>query len=474
MKLKGREIVRRHGIRKRWLINSIGVVVLITGACVFAFYLAMASSYYSSMQSNLESKAKASAEFFTNYVTDSKTDYYQSVYKYTESFEDRNILELQFVDINGTIESSTYGITAGTSPNTPEIQQAVETLEISSWRGNNPETGEAILAVSSPLIYSDGQVIGVMRYVTSLDLVESQITFFTIIAVCVGIAVVAIVICSNMLFIGNIIEDISQVTKITNRISDGSYGIQLDKIRNDEIGELTDAINNMSMKINQSEKMKTEFISSVSHELRTPLTAITGWGETLLYDEELGEDQRRGLEIIHSEAKRLTNLVEELLEFTRMEDGRFTLDIRQMDITDVCESAIFSYGEFLRRDGIDLEYMPYSGEIPMIAGDPERLKQVFYNVLDNAFKHGKKSGKITVSMDIDEQDVYVIIRDNGPGIPVDELDNVKMKFYKGSSKERGSGIGLAVCEEIIGYHNGELILENVNPGLEVTIKLPLR
>lgn len=466
--------MKLYGIRKRWLINSVGVVVLIVGICVLAFSVAIASSYHSSMQSSLESKAKASSEFFLNYATNTKTDYYQSVYKYTESFEDRNLLELQFVDIDGTIEISTYGITAGTSPDTPEIEQAIDTGEISSWRGSNPETGERILAVSSPLVYSDGQIIGVMRYVTSLDLVDSEIMMNIIVAVAIGLAVVAIMGFSNISFIHTIIEHISRVTTMANRISDGSYGIQLEKKRSDEIGELTDAINNMSLKINQAEKLKTEFISSVSHELRTPLTAITGWGETLLYDESLPDDQKRGLEIIYSEAKRLTNLVEELLEFTRMEDGRFTLDIRQIDITDVCESAMYSYGEFLRRDGIDLEYTPYSETIPPIPGDPERLKQVFYNILDNAFKHGKESGKISVSMDIDDIYVFIKIRDYGQSIPEDELDNVKMKFYKGSSKERGSGIGLAVCEEIIGYHDGELILENANPGLDVTIKLPLK
>ena len=118
--------------------------------------------------------------------------------------------------------------------------------------------------------------------------------------------------------------------------------------------------------------------------------------------------------------------------------------------------------------------MPYEGELPIISGDPERLKQVFLNILDNAAKYGGEGGKIVVSMTLKGDYINISIRDFGPGIPEDELQYVKMKFYKGSSTKRGSGIGLAVCEEIIGYHNGILELKNAEGGgLMVTIKLPV-
>ncbi len=115
---------------------------------------------------------------------------------------------------------------------------------------------------------------------------------------------------------------VQEVTVMTRHIADGGYGSQIDNKYSDEIGEMVDSINEMSLQISRSEKMKAEFISSVSHELRTPLTAITGWGETLQYDEGMSEDSRKGVEIILKEARRLTNMVEELLDFTRIEDGR--------------------------------------------------------------------------------------------------------------------------------------------------------
>ena len=118
-----------------------------------------------------------------------------------------------------------------------------------------------------------------------------------------------------------------------------------------------DNINQMSLKIGQNEKMKTEFISSVSHELRTPLTAINGWGETILADPTHDPVQmRRGIRIILNESRRLSTMVEELLDFSKMEDGRFTLQVEPVDLQAEFEDAIFTYRELFRQEGIELRY----------------------------------------------------------------------------------------------------------------------
>ncbi|MCL2567810.1 MAG: HAMP domain-containing histidine kinase [Oscillospiraceae bacterium] len=304
---------------------------------------------------------------------------------------------------------------------------------------------------------------------------DSLVQTAFIIALGLGLAILIAMLITNITFIRSITGPLDQITKAAHRISEGSYGIQIPKQYNDEIGDLTDAVNNMSTRISQSETLKTEFISSISHELRTPLTAISGWGETLLYDETLSADNRRGIEIILGEARRLSKLVEELLEFTRMEDGRFTLNVQQIDLAGELGETIFTYREHLRRDGIELSYTPLEADLPLIPGDPERLRQVFYNILDNAAKHGRDGGKIAVRMALEDEHVAVEIRDFGPGIPADELDYVKMKFFKGkSARAQGSGIGLAVCEEIVRYHDGQLEIKNAEDrGLSVTVRLPI-
>ena len=236
------------------------------------------------------------------------------------------------------------------------------------------------------------------------------------------------------------------------------------------------SINEMSMKIAQTEKIQTEFISSISHELRTPLTAITGWGETLTYNEQLDDESKRGIAIMLKEARRLTKMVEELLEFTRMEDGRFTLNIEMIDVAAELEDAIFTFREVLHQDELEFDYeSDMSDEAPLIPGDPNRLKQVFLNLFDNALKYGREGKRIEVTITMSGEFVKIGIRDYGPGAPVDELEILKMKFYKGSNaKERGSGIGLAVCDEIIKYHGGSMELANPDSGgFLVTIYLPV-
>ena len=176
------------------------------------------------------------------------------------------------------------------------------------------------------------------------------------------------------------------------------------------------------------------------------------------------------------ESRRLTNMVEELLQFSRLEDGRFTLQVEDTDLQAELEDAIYSYRELFRQDGIALEYSADRAEYEeLISGDPERLKQVFCNLLDNAAKHGGSGKRIAVHLTQRDGEYVITIRDFGPGIPEAELPYVKKKFYKGSSKARGSGIGLAVCDEIIQRHGGRLDVANAEGGgAVVTVYLPLK
>ncbi|SMC48231.1 sensor histidine kinase [Papillibacter cinnamivorans] len=463
------------GIKRRWMFNSVSAMLLIVLIGVSAFSMALSSYYYSSVRTGLEAKAKTASEFFSNYMLKSYSEYYQTAYSFTQKFDEKDRLELQFINAAGNIEISTYGLTAGTSPRTPEIEEAIRTGEISSWTGNDPLTGERVMAVSSPMVFS-GTVVGVMRYVTALKVVDLQILKGMALALGVGALILVLVIVSNLYFIRSIVEPVAEITATTKRIASGSYGVQIEKKHEDEIGELIDTINDMSNKISYTEKVKREFISSISHELRTPLTAINGWGETLMHENNMDpEDLKKGVGIILKESRRLTTMVEELLEFNKMEDGRFTLRIEPVDLQAEFEDAIYTYREFFRQEGIELEYHEEEEEIPPISGDPERLRQVFCNILDNAAKHGGSGKKITAWVQRDGNFAEVKIRDYGPGVLPEELPHLKYMFYKGSSKARGSGIGLAVCEEIVTRHNGQLILENAPPpgGLLVTIRLPL-
>jgi len=291
----------------------------------------------------------------------------------------------------------------------------------------------------------------------------------------VGLIVIACIylIFVNLWFWHYVTDPIAAMTRVARRIADGSYGTKMEEGPSNEIGQLTEELNQMSEKVAMADRSRTEFISQVSHELRTPLTAIEGWAETIAYDPAVQGDSQRGIHIISKEAERLTGMVSEMLEFARIQDGRFNLRIELIDIAAELEDALFTYGELFKQAGIEVNYSQPPAEIPLIPGDPERLKQVFLNLLDNAAKHGGDGGRVDVSLRSDADGVRIRIRDYGHGIPEGELPHVKEKFYKGSSKNRGTGIGLSVCDEIIRRLDGSLTLQNADGGgCLVTIILP--
>ena len=461
------------GLRSRWLINTVGVIFALGMVCVLAVTASFAAYYYNSMESDMRYRAKTTTEFFADYLDQNYNEFYQSCMTYAQTYDDRNDLELQFINRQGRIVASSYGNWAGLPPGTPEIQEAISSRGIEPYLGKDPGTGERILAVSSPMIYSNGEVIGVLRYVTSTRLVDRQIMIVGLVCMLALLAVVAVVVISSGFFIHSVMTPVGEITEKAQRIANGSYGSQIKTRYQDEIGLLAETINELSTKISQNEKMQAEFISQLSHELRTPLTVINGWSETLLADESMDADTRQGMKIISGEAKRLTEMVVELLDFTRMQDGRMTLNVEPTDIRSEFEDTVFMYGSRLAQEGIHLEYMDNDDDIPEIPCDPQRLRQVFLNILDNAAKHGGEGKRIEASMSWEQDNVVVRIRDYGPGIPEDEIPLVKKKFYKGSSSVRGTGIGLAVCDEIVEMHGGTLELSNApGGGTLVTVTLP--
>ena len=461
------------GLRRRWFVNTVVIIGVLGLIAVLAVSASFAGYYYSSMESDMRYRAKTTTNLFANYLNQSYNAYYQSCINYAQSFEDREKIELQFINASGGMVASSCGNWVGRAPATPEIADAISSRSICVFVGRDAQTGERIMAVSSPMIYSNGEVIGVMRFVSSTRLMDRQIAIVAgICLVALGILIGLVVLCSNI-YIRSILIPLGEIVDKSQKIANGSYGIQIQSQYDDEIGDLALTINEMSLKISENERLQREFISSLSHELRTPLTAITGWSETLLSAGKLEDDTRRGVRIIHRDAERLTGMVVDLLDFTRLQDEKMTLNIETVDIRAEFEDTVFMYSSRLAEEGIDLRYLDNDQEIPEISCDPQRLRQVFLNILNNAVKHGGDGKIIDAEIIYEDENIIVKIRDYGPGIPEDELPLVKQKFYKGSTKARGTGIGLAISDEIVKMHGGELAIINApGGGTCVTIRLP--
>jgi len=468
----------RHsmGMRRRWIINNLIYVALIIVVCIVVFSVTAMNYYYVNIRTSLTNSAAMSAEYFSDGLSLSMDSFYQNAKRNLAGTPNLKNIERQILFSNGRIVMSSSGLPAGLIPGTPEIGEAVATNSTSVYVGRDNYTGERIMSVSSPLVAGNGKVVGVIRYVTSLRGIDRRILIQTSIAAIIGIILIIIVLMSNKYFIHSIISPLREVTDITKKITEGSYGVTIDNKYDDEIGELVDSINEMSAEIARADKIKNEFISSVSHELRTPLTAIIGWGETLTaVGVENKEEAQRGIEIILKETRRLSKMVEELLDFARMESGRFTLYIDTVNLKAELEETLFMYAETLRKANITMSYDQDDEDDIYISGDRERLKQVFFNMLDNAVKHGGDGKRIEISVFREGKNAKIRIRDFGEGISEEELPYVKMKFYKGTSKAQGNGIGLAVSDEIVNLHGGTLDIESkLSEGTTITITLPAK
>ena len=475
--MKTQKKIRNHkrmGMRQRWLWHAAIIAGTVGIMCVLLITAVFAGNLYGGREAEIMEYVDASSAYFDEHVNKSEAEYKDACILYVQTCDTGMRLDLQFVDAAGVVVASSSAEADGTIPLTAEIQEAVSSRGICTFAGKEPATRQRIMAVSSPLIATNGEVIGVMRYVSQTDHMNRQIVRVAVYSLIAILTMITIFMLAVNHFAQSVLMSITQITEKAQMISSGSYGIQITKKFDDEIGELAETINEMSMKINQNEKTQTEFISSLSHELRTPLTAITGWSETLLQDENLDENTHRGMKIIHREAGRLTEMVLSIMDFTRIQDGRMTLNMEMADLRSEFEDTVFMYGSRLEADGMKLEYIENEDDIPEISCDPQRMRQVFLNILDNASKHGGEGKRIEAEICSDEDSVLIRIRDYGPGIPEDEIPLVKKKFYKGSSKARGSGIGLAVCDEIVEMHGGQLTLENApGGGTLVTVQLPV-
>lgn len=274
--------------------------------------------------------------------------------------------------------------------------------------------------------------------------------------------------------IDNIVRPIKQVTHVAEKMAKGDLKVRGKKDNNDEVGRLTDTLNYMADELIKKERIKNEFLASVSHELRTPLTSIKGWA-IILNDTDPKDEAifRDGLRIIEKETERLSEMVEGLLDFSKLLSENIVLRMEKVKVTELIEYIKQQMMPMAQRNNIDF-VVEYSENLPYISLDKNRMKQVLINVLDNAFKFTDQGGRIVFSTYEAGGHLIMEIEDNGCGISPQDLPNIKEKFYRGKNSKSSSGIGLSVSHEIIKRHNGRLEIESQQGlGTRVYIELPI-
>lgn len=460
--------IKFKSIAVRWFFNMFLIVVLIVCAVVIAF-IAVFNSVYTERITML---ANDLTYEFNSLSGTTRATFRDTAIDLAENFSYKTKLEVQVIDRSDNIIVTTTGFQP-TDQKMPDYEMAKKSGGTEVVKSRTTE-GEHILAGTTAVYDSSGRYLGAYRWITSLRNADKIITNIVLILVAAGAVVLSFFALSGLFFIKSIVNPIRDVSNIARKIAMGDFNSRIEISKNDEIGELCDTINYMASELSQAENLKNDFISSVSHELRTPLTAIRGWGETAKMS--IGTDEalvKRGLDVVLSEADRLSGLVEELLDFSRMETGRLSVVSQPLNISELLSESVDMYIELARQQGIELIFTRPAEDIT-VAGDPNRLKQVFINIIDNAVKYTENGGQVLVDQVCEEGCVRITVKDTGVGIPAQDIDRVKEKFYKANKAVRGSGIGLAVADEIIKQHKGLLFLESTEGvGTTVTIVLPL-
>jgi two-component system sensor histidine kinase GlrK len=284
-------------------------------------------------------------------------------------------------------------------------------------------------------------------------------------AVTITIASLIFILVLSLVIARSVTKPISILKNKTREIARGRFEGDLRLSSPPEIGELAASLNFMCQKLNELDKMKSDFFASMSHELRTPLTSIKE-GTGLLLEGVGGpttEKQRKLLTILVEESNRLIRLVNSLLDFSKMEAGMMNYSFERASLAPLIRKAIGEITPLLEAKEIRLETEIAEG-LPTVKLDRERILQALRNLLGNAIKFTPKAGRVTVAAKPLKGKVEVSVRDTGPGIAAENLKKIFEKFHQGDStgvfSPNGTGLGLAIAKHIIVSHGGEIWAEN--------------
>ncbi len=459
---------KKRSITSRWITNNLGVVILIILVVDLAFVYAIQSFYYSTARQSLTSELTSIVNILSRYAQDPGTNLSTEMRRTLESFSAKDQMELMAVNAKGRVVLTSSGFSPAADLAMPDYENVMAGGD-GYWVGT-AENGEKIMALCADISAFSSEYSAV-RVVVSLTALDDSIAIITLAATIVCAAILLLLVLTGIYFMGTIVRPIRQLSGTAGKFAKGDFSFRIRYQGNDEIGDLCTAINHMADELSNAEAMKNEFISSVSHELRTPLTAIKGWAETI-YMESDPDTIRKGMGVIINETERLSGMVEELLDFSRMQNGHFTLQQSTMDILAELGDAVLIYQDKAAREQIEITY-DEPEMLPFVYGDKNRIRQVFINIIDNAIKYSDAGDKVSIKAYEENDMIYVVVKDTGCGIKESDLPKIKTKFYKANHTRRGSGIGLAVADEIITAHGGTLEIQSREArGTKVIITLP--
>jgi signal transduction histidine kinase len=379
--------------------------------------------------------------------------------------------ELEVLTLNGDIITSSTGFQPDRTITTSDVPEAVGG-SVGRWVGRQAGTNESVMAVSK-MVQINSHETYILRYLTSMEGVNKDLLNLTLLSIGIGAAVMSIVVLFSFGLANSIVRPLNNITAVSAQMAKGKFTTRIKGDYRYEIAELASTLNYMAEEIVRSNQIKDDFISSISHELRTPLTSIKGWSETLISGGYDPEETKLGMGIISKESDRLIGLVEEILDFSKLQQNEMKLSIAQVDIKVLLQETLLNIWAKAEKKRIHL--LLECEETIFIRGDANRLKQVFLNLVDNAVKFSPEDSSIVLSAErLSNTEMAVIVRDSGIGISEAHLSRVRDRFFQVDALNGGTGLGLAISQQIVELHNGKLEMDSeLGKGTQVTVILPL-
>ena len=447
-----------RGITKRWILNTLSVILTIIILIVVALIFIVTYLFQSSVEQSLNAAGNELSLVFSGYKSNSSTDFSSTVREYVENFDKKEQMGVMVLNQSGAVKLTSTGFLNYENEKMTDFEEAAKSDSgYAFWRGKL-SSGEKAMSETRVIRSESGSVVGGVRYIVSMEPVNSRIILYSVIIVAMGLIIIALVIIPGLMFIRSIVRPIRRLSVISSQIAQGDFSAseKIEHKYDDEIGDLCDAVSDMAKDLQTTEQMKNDFISRVSHELRTPLTAIKGWAETMQLSENGTIDRRT---------------------FERGMGVRMVLINEKIDILAEFDETVYMLKDRAVEEGIHLLYDEPDAIYPPVYGDRNRLKQVFLNILDNALKYTPKVGVVAAQVIYSEDNpdvINIIVTDTGCGISAEDLPKVKEKFFKANQTVGGSGIGLAVADEIMNLHGGSLDIESgEGVGTTVTLTFPI-
>lgn len=345
-------------------------------------------------------------------------------------------------------------------------------LDRDYFRGEHLGSGMKILVENKVVGYV---FAGTMIHNRLSENEEFFINKTTIIIISVSLFTLLVSMIFSWFFAGRLARPVSALNSAVSSVQKGDYSERVPVRGSDELARLSESFNSMALSLENNDRWRKQIIADSAHELRTPVSLIQGNLEMIL--DGVYEADREHIQNIYDETLVLSRLIKELQELSSAESGSMSLTMEELDLNNLIENvmSIFRAGVFKEKISLNSSV---DGDLPSIPGDYQKLKQVFANVLANAFRHTPEGGSIDISGEISHGNVLIEIRDTGCGIDREDLEKVFERFYRtDSSRNRshgGSGLGLAISREIVKLHGGEIYARSVNnEGTSIFISLPM-